>query len=328
MSRLRTSRLLVPAAALALLLAACGGDDADDATDDTTTDDATEEDAGDEGDDGAEEAGEVPDGPTITVASFNFPESEILGEVYATALEASGYPVERELNVGARELLFPELEEGGVDLLPEYLGSAIVVGFGEDAPASVEEGFETLSGLFADTGVTVLEPTPAANSNVFVVGADFADANGVTSVADLAGLEATLAGPPECEGRDTCYAGLQSVYGLDSLAFEAIGEPSARLVALTEGDAEVILLFSTDAVLADPSLVSLEEPEGMIPPENITPVLRTEIVDAYGDDLVDLLESVGSSLTTEVLIGFNDQASQGTAPADIAEEFLTELGVL
>lgn len=311
MSRLRISHLLAPIAVLSFVLAACGGDDAADDTPDVDPD-----------------AIEVPDGPTITVASFNFPESEILGEVYATALEASGYPVERELNVGARELLFPELEEGGVDLLPEYLGSAIVVGFGEDAPTGVDEGFATLTELFADLDVTVLEPTPAANSNVFVVTSDFAELNGVSSVGDLAGLEATLAGPPECEDRDTCYAGLQSVYGLDTLGFEAIGEPSARLVALTEDDAQVILLFSTDAVLADPSLVSLEEPEGMIPPENITPVLRTEIVDAYGDDLVSLLEAVGSSLTTEVLIGFNDQAGQGVAPATIAEDFLTELGVL
>ncbi|MFU8841473.1 MAG: ABC transporter substrate-binding protein [Nitriliruptoraceae bacterium] len=309
MSRLRPSRLLTPIAALALLLAACGGDGAPDADVDTG-------------------AIEVPDGPTITVASFNFPESTILAEVYATALEEAGYPVERELNVGARELLFPELEEGGIDLLPEYLGSAIVVGFGGDAPSSVDEGVGTLRELFADLDVTVLEPTPAANSNTFVVRADFAEENGVTSVADLAGLGATLAGPPECEGRDTCYLGLQTVYGLDDLAFEAIGEGSARLVALTEDDAQVILLFSTDAVLADESLVALEEPEGMIPPENITPVLRTEVVEAYGDDLVDLLESVGSAMSTEVLIGFNDRANQGASPDEIARDFLTDIGVL
>jgi osmoprotectant transport system substrate-binding protein len=309
MSRLRPSRLLAPIAALALLLAACGGDDATD----------TDTDAG---------AIEVPDGPTITVASFNFPESTILAEVYATALEEAGYPVERELNVGARELLFPELEEGGIDLLPEYLGSAIVVGFGGDAPTSVDEGAATLTELFADLGVTVLEPTPAANSNTFVVRADYAEENGLTSVADLAGLDATLAGPPECEERDTCYLGLQEVYGLDTLSFEAIGEGSARLVALTEDDAQVILLFSTDAVLADDSLLALEEPEGMIPPENITPVLRTEIVEAYGDDIVDLLESVGAEMTTEVLVGFNDQANQGVSPDQIAQDFLTEIGVL
>ncbi len=329
MRRLRPSRLLAPIAALALVLAACGGDDDPDAAD---TGDDTTEDAGDSEDAAGDDAAgddDIPEGgPTITVGSFDFPESTILAEIYATALEDAGYPIERELNVGARELLFPELEEGGIDLLPEYVGSALVVGFGEEPPASVEEGVATLTEAFAGMGVTVLEPTPAQNSNTFVVTTEFAEANGVTAVGDLAGTGATLAGPPECENRDTCYQGLQDVYGLDDLQFEAIGEGSARLVALTEGNAEVILLFSTDAVLADGSLTALEEPEGMIPPENIVPVLSTEIVDAYGDDVVSLLNTIGESLTTEVLIGFNDQANQGTAPDQIARDFLTELGIL
>ncbi|MEX2551340.1 MAG: ABC transporter substrate-binding protein [Nitriliruptoraceae bacterium] len=319
MRRLRLSRLLAPIAVLALVLAACGGDDPDT---DGDTDDAAEGDA--ELDDV-----DIPeDGPTITVGSFDFPESTILAEIYATALEETGYPVERELNVGARELLFPELEEGGIDLLPEYLGSALVVGFDEAPPAGVDEGVTTLTEAFEGMGVTVLAPTPAQNSNTFVVTTEFAETNDVTAVGDLAGTGATLAGPPECENRDTCYQGLQDIYGLDDLQFEAIGEGSARLVALTEGDAEVILLFSTDAVLADESLMALEEPEGMIPPENIIPVLRTEIVDAYGDDVVTLLDTIGESLTTEVLIDFNDQANQGTAPDEIARGFLTELGIL
>ena len=314
MRRLRTSRLLAPVAVLALVLAACGGDEAADDTPDADLE---------------LDAVEIPDdGPTITVASFNFPESTILAEVFATAMEEAGYPVARELNVGARELLFPELEEGGIDLLPEYLGSAIVVGFGGEPPADVDAGVDALSAAFADLGVTVLDPTPAENTNVFVVTSEFAADNDLTSVGDLAGIEATLAGPPECESRDTCYLGLQNVYGLDTLSFEAVGEASARLIALTEDDAQVILLFSTDAVLADGSLVALTEPEGMIPPENIVPVLRTEVIDAYGDDLVDLLDAVGSALTTEVLVGFNQRSNEGVAPDVIARDFLTEIGVL
>jgi osmoprotectant transport system substrate-binding protein len=317
--------LLAPFAVLALVLAACGGSDDDpDAGD--TGDGETEDAAGEDAD--LDEVDIPEDGPTITVGSFDFPESTILAEIYATALEETGYPVERELNVGARELLLPELEEGGIDLVPEYVGSALIVGFGEDPPASVEEGVETLTAAFEELGVSVLEPTPAENQNVYVTTAEFAEANDVTSLGDLAGTGAILGGPPECENRDTCYAGLQELYGLDDLTFESIGEGSARLVALTEGNIQLTVLFSTDAVLADDSLVVLEEPEGMIPPENIIPVLRTEIIDAYGDDVVDLINTIGESLTTEVLIGFNGQANEGTAPDEIAREFLTELGVL
>lgn len=320
MRRRRTIHLAAMFAAVSLIAAACGNGDA---TDDT----ADDADAADQADVDVDAIDVPDDGPTITVASFNFPESTILAEVYATALEDVGYPVERELNVGARELLFPELEEGGVDLLPEYLGSAIVVGFGEDPPTDVDEGVSTLNDLFDEMGVSALEPSPAQNSNVFVVRSDFADEHGLESVSDLAGVEATLAGPPECEERDTCYLGLQDVYGLDTMDFEAIGEASARLVALTEDDAQVIVLFSTDAVLADDTLVALDEPEGMIPPENIVPVLRDEVVDAYGDDLTGLLESVGGTLTTEVLIGFNERANEGVDPATIAADYLEEIGL-
>jgi osmoprotectant transport system substrate-binding protein len=316
MRRLRFSRLIAPLAAVSLLLAACNGDDNGDAD---APDDA----------DVDTDAIDVPEGgPDITVTSFDFPESTILAEVYGQAMESAGYPVDRQLNIGPRELLYPELEEGSVDLLPEYLGSAIVVGFGGEPPEDVDSGVAALREQFEGIGVTVLESTPAENTNVFVVRSDFADENGLSSVGDLSGAgDITLAGPPECEGRDTCFVGLQEVYGLDNIGFSSIGEASARLVSLTEGEVEVILLFSTDAVLADDQLTALEDTEGMIPPENIVPVLRTEVVDFYGDDLVNLLESIGDQLTTEVLIQFNDRANEGVAPDQIASDFLDEIGV-
>jgi osmoprotectant transport system substrate-binding protein len=318
MRPVRFSRMLVPIAAFALVLAACNGND--DGDNDTPDADDVDVDP---------DAIDVPeDGPDITISSFDFPESTILAEVYGQAMEAAGYPVERQLNVGPRELLYPELEEGGVDLLPEYLGSALVVGFGGEPPEDVDAGVSALSDEFSGIGVTVLASTPAENTNVFVVLTDFAEENGLGSVGDLSEAgDITLAGPPECESRDTCFVGLQDVYGLDNIGFSSIGEASARLVALTEGDAEVILLFSTDAVLADQALTALEDTEGMIPPENIVPVLRTEIVDFYGDDLVSLLDSVGEALTTEVLIGFNERANEGVAPEQIASDFLDEIGI-
>ncbi|MGC2241021.1 MAG: glycine betaine ABC transporter substrate-binding protein, partial [Acidimicrobiia bacterium] len=170
--------------ALVLAVAACGGGSGEDTT--TTT-------AGDSG---------PVDGPAITVASFNFPESVILAEIYAQALEANGYQVERNLNLGSRELIFPEIQSGNIDFLPEYLGSAITVGFSEDAPTNQDEAVQKLTDLFAADGVTVLEPAPGQDKNVFVVTGDFASENSVSTVSDLAGAgDITLAGPPECEDR-------------------------------------------------------------------------------------------------------------------------------
>lgn len=320
--RLRMVRLLAPLAAIGLLLAACGGDaDDTDETPDAQTGapaDETEE-AGD---------GEVPEGPEIVVSSFNFPESTILAEIYGQALEDAGYPVGRQLDLGSRELIFPELQDGSLGLVPEYLGSALVVGFGEDPPEDVDSGVEALRAAFEADGVSVLEPAPAQNSNAFVTSATFADEHGVTSLSDLADVGTiTFAGPPECEERDTCLLGLTEVYGLD-VQFESIQEPAARLAALEAGDVDLILLFSTDAVLAEDNLVHLEDTEGIVPPENIVPVVRTEIVDAYGDDLVTLIDSVSAALTTEVLVELNTRSQEGLAPAEIAGDWLGENGLV
>jgi osmoprotectant transport system substrate-binding protein len=302
--RSKRTRLLAALSGLALIAAACGGDDATEGT-----------------------VGEVPDGPTITVASFNFPESSILAEIYGQALEDAGYPVEYQLNLGSRELIFPELRGGGLDLLPEYLGSAIVVGFGEDPPADVEAGLERLRALFEQDGVSVLEPAPAENTNVFVTTRQFAEDNDLETLEDLAGAgPIVFGGPPECEDRDVCYRGLVDGYGLDNVEFEAIQEGAARLAALQSGQNQLTLLFSTDAVFADGELVALEETQGIIPPENITPVVRSEVLEAYGDDLRGLLDRISAQITVEDLQAMNAQASEGLAPDEIAAQWLADKG--
>ena len=214
--------------ALALLAAACGGDD--------TSGEAT------------------TDGPTIRVTSFNFPESTILAEIYSQALAAEGYSVEKNLNLGSRELIFPEIEAGNIDLIPEYVGSSLQVGFGADAPTTTSEGITALTTAFEALNMVVLDPAPGEDKNVFVVTQAFADANGVATVADLANAgDVTLGGPPECEERATCYAGIVDAYGLSNLAFESIAEGPARIAALEEGQIDVSLLFSTDPTMASAS---------------------------------------------------------------------------
>jgi glycine betaine/choline ABC-type transport system substrate-binding protein len=137
----------------------------------------------------------------------------------------------------------------------------------------------------------------------------------------------TLAGPPECEERSTCYQGLVDVYGLDDLEFQSVQEASARIAALDAGDVELILLFSTDAILGDDELTVLDDPEGIVPPENIVPVLNDEVIDAYGDEVVDLLDAVSAEITTEVLIDLNTTAGEGVAPDQIASDWIDEAGV-
>ena len=291
-------------AALALVLAACG--------------------------DGSGEGAEVPEGPTINVASFNFPESVILAEIYAQAMEARGYPVARNLNLGSRELIFPEIESGAIGFIPEYLGSALAEGFGETAPADTNEATLVLAGLFGQMGVSVLEPAPGEDKNVFVVTGAFAEGNGVSTVADLSGVgEITLGGPPECEDRETCYAGLVETYGLDNLRFEAIQEGAARVAALEAGDIELALLFSTQPVITEKGFVALEGTEEIIAPENIIPVVSDEILDAYGDDFRELINSISAEITTDVLLDLNGRVElEAQNPDDVATAWLTENGFI
>lgn len=321
-------RLLAVGAAAALALTGCGS--SDDPGSGRSTEAGTE--TGSEPGDAAtsEATGDDTGGSDapVTIGGFNFPESTILMEIYAQSLEDAGIPVQREADLGTRELVFPELTGGNIDILPEYVGSAISVGFGEDPATEVGAAVDQLTELFAEDDVVVLEPSDAQDQNVFVVTSQFAEENGVASLADLADLgELTLAGGPECEDRQTCFAGLQEVYGLDNVSFTTIQEKSPRLAALQNGDVEIILLFSTDPVFTDGSLVPLEDPEGLTPPENVVPVVTREALDNH-PDIEPILNEVSATLTTEGLAELNGQAAQGQQPADIAAGWLEENGLI
>lgn len=324
-------RSLALAGLLALTLAACGGD-ADTSGDDTDDASDTTDEADGGAEDGDDEAAAPEDGPTITVASFNFTESTILAEMYAQALEDARYPVERQLNLGSREVINPELFSGAIDLLPEYVGSALTVGFGGEATSDLDESLSALRDAYASEGVQVLEPAPGEDKNVYVVTGQFAEDNDVETISDLGELdqELTLAGPPECESRDTCYLGLtEGPYMLDNLQFEGVAEGAVRISSLENGDVEVATLFSTQPVINERGFVPLEDDQGLTAVENIVPVVSDEIVEAYGDDLVATINAVTELVTTDALLDLNGRVELNAEdPADVATAFLEENGIL
>lgn len=320
---MRSSQLLAGLAALGLALTACGG--ADDAGTDPTTSEtltATTETGG------ASTA--TPDdggGGPVTVGGFNFSESTILGEIYAQALDDAGLEVNRQLDAGTRELLLPEMQNGNIDIIPEYVGSLVSAGYGETPENEPEAAFAQAREIVGADGLVLLEPAVAQNKNVFVVTTEYADANGVGALGDLADVgDVTLAGGPECQDRETCFLGLANVYGLENVSFETIQEKSPRLAALTSGNVQMILLFATDPVFEDGTLTILEDPENLSPPENVIPLVRQEALDA-NPAIETTLNEVSSLLTTESLTSLNAQASQGQQPADIAATWLSDNGV-
>lgn len=309
---------LLAAPALVLALTACGSD----------TDTAGEADGATEADAATDDGAEHSDEP-ITVGSFNFPESTILAEIYAQALEEAGLPVERELDIGARELIYPDLEQGTIDLLPEYLGSALAVRFEGEPTADVDANLQALRDELEAVGLAAFDPSDAEDKNVFVVTSAFAESEGVSSVADLADAgDIAMGGPPECEERSTCYAGLQEAYGLDNLSFQTLQETPIRVESLANDEIQVALLFSTDPIIAERDFVVLDDPEGVVAAENVVPVATQEVVDAHGDALADVLDEISAALTTDALLEMNGQANAGDDAADIARQWLEDNGLI
>jgi osmoprotectant transport system substrate-binding protein len=287
--------------ALALVAAACGS-----------------------GDDAAE-------APTITVSSFNFNESTILGEIYAQALEAEGYDVARNLNLGNREVVQPALQSGEIDLVPEYVGS--LAGFLElEATSDSQATWGAAKAALEESGATLLDYSPAQDKNGYVVRADTASQYGLSTVSDLAPVagELIFGGPPECPEREFCLKGLEELYGLNFAEFKPLDVAGPLTVAaLDSGEIDVALLFTTQGIIAENGWVLLDDDKGLNPAENVVPAVNQEIVDAYGSDFTDLLNRISAALDTATLTALNGRADiGGEDPALIATDWLTANGFL
>lgn len=270
----------------------------------------------------------------ITVASFEFPESMVLGEIYAQALEAAGFNVKRQLGIGPRELVEPSLERGLVELVPEYAGSALeFLASGEGLATSDEElTHARLVEAFAGRGVDVLTPAPAQNRNGFAVTRATAERHGLEAISDLAAIDEDLAfgGPPECPERPLCLKGLESTYGLEFDQFVTLDAGGPLTVsALRAGTVDVALLFTTDAAIDENDFVLLEDDRGLQPAENVTPVVRVEVIEGHGDRFVGVVDAVSRLITTAELRALNASvALEGASPARVAAVWLAEHGLL
>jgi osmoprotectant transport system substrate-binding protein len=270
----------------------------------------------------------IPDGPTIVIGSANFSENALVAEIYAQVLESAGYPVERNLNVGSREVYKAALESGELDLLPEYIGSALSA-LGGTPTSDTAATHDALAAAWADAGIAVLDPAPAQDKNGIVVRQDTATELGLSKVSDLAGHDGLIfGGPPECPERDFCLIGLENVYGLHFAEFKPLDVGGAITVAALEGDEiQVALLFTSDGVIAAKGFVLLDDDKGLQPAENLTPVVRQEILDAYGDAFAGTLNAVSAKLTTADLSEMNKRIGiDGEDPETVATDWLAANG--
>jgi osmoprotectant transport system substrate-binding protein len=245
-------------------------------------------------------------GGAVVVASFNFPESELLAAIYGLAIRHAGIPVQLRLDLGPRELVQPALEQGLVDVVPEYLGTALNSleprpGVPVSDPAAVRAA---LARALARWRVQVMTPAAAQDQNGVVVTAATARRMGLRKVSDLrrAASRLVLGGAPECPDRPYCLPGLRKVYGLGFARFVPFDTEPQRVTALRDGVVDVAVLDTTDGNLATGDLVLLSDDRHLQPAENVVPVITGSAMARYGNRLAGAVNAVSVQLTSKELL--------------------------
>ena len=269
---------------------------------------------------------EAAGGTKIVIGSFGFSESETLAQIYGTALKNSGADVEYRLKLGNREVVAPALERGDIDMVPEYLGNYL--GFLDKSQTKglpAPEALKALQAAAAARGITVPEASEASDGDVIAVTKDFAAKHSLKTISDLKKLPApiTLAGPSECETRETCLLGLRNSYGLN-VTFVSTGADAGGPItkkALDDGQAQIGRLFSSDPDTGRTGkYVVLEDDMAFQQPGNIVPAIRTAKVTPA---ILDVLNKVSKALTTEKLVELNEKTDVDKEdPAAVAHSFV------
>jgi glycine betaine/choline ABC-type transport system substrate-binding protein len=268
----------------------------------------------------------------LTVGSKNFTEQLILGEIYAQALEAAGYDVSTDLNLGSERIALRALEEGEIDAYPEYTSTALTSFFEfapEDIPADARRAFEESRDDFERLGLVAFRPTPFSSANAVGLLTETADELGVSSISDLEGKsqDLTLYGSPECRRRIDCLVGLERNYGLEFKRFTPV-DIGLRYGVLDRGDADLSILFTTDARLfVSDDYAILEDDMDMLPAGNVLFVARRQTADEAGPDFADTVEKVQENLTLDVMQELNARVDVDRERPEVAAgRYLEEFG--
>jgi osmoprotectant transport system substrate-binding protein len=268
------------------------------------------------------------DSSTITVGSANFPENELLAEMYAQALEAEDVKVTRKLNIGARELYLKALEDGSIDLLPEYNGVLLAALSPKgEVPQSVSTPDEVYDALqkVLPKGTQTLPQSAAEDKDTLTVTEETASKYDLKTIEDLKPVagQMSLAAGPEFDKRYQGIVGLEKVYGVKFKEFKALdaGGPLTK-AALEKGDVQVANIFSTDSAIETENLVVLEDTKNLFLAQNILPLVTKDKVNGTVEDA---LNKVSEALTTEDLTEYLAKVQVDKQdPATVAKEYLSD----
>jgi osmoprotectant transport system substrate-binding protein len=263
-------------------------------------------------------------GAGLTVGSADFPESALLGEVYAQALEAKGITVKRQFNIGTRETYLAAITGGEVDVLPEYTGSLLNF---YDKNAKVSQADEVYAALqkAVPSGLTVLAKSAAEDKNSLVVTKETAAAWSLKAIPDLAAHQAELsiAAPPEFKTRQQGLVGLKDVYNIVPKEFRPL-QSQAVVDALKNGQVKAANIFSTDPSIVANGFVVLDDPKSLFGSDNVVPLVRQD----KAAEVKAALDAVSAKLDTPALAQMVKQVVVDKKDADaVAKAWLATAGL-
>jgi glycine betaine/choline ABC-type transport system substrate-binding protein len=267
---------------------------------------------------------------TVTVGSKNFPEQFVLGEIYSQALQAAGYKVKKQLNLGSEVIAFKALKQGNIDGYPEYTGTALtsfykvkVTAVPKDADAAYQELTQKLKG----DKITGLAQTPFENTyRLGMTKKTAAKVGNPKTISELAGKSKnlTINGYPECQQRPDCLLGVEKTYGLKFKKFVASQDPYP---VLDKGAADVAFVFTTDAALTTNKYAVLDDDKHLFPPYHISFLIKSATLSKLGPDATKVIEAVQKPLTNEVQRELNSRVVlDKKTPKAVAAEYLKEAG--
>jgi osmoprotectant transport system substrate-binding protein len=264
----------------------------------------------------------------IVVGSANFTESQVLGEIYAQALKAKGLDASTKPNIGSREVYIKALEDNSIQLVPEYTGNLLLYIDKSATATTQEELASALPPALEKNNLTIGEISKAADQDVYVVTKEFSEKNNLTSLADLKNFSAdmVLGGPSELATRAYGPEGLKGVYGATLKQFKPYDSPAVKTKDLIDGKIQLGEYFTTESAIADNGFVPLADPQSMILPQNVVPLMRSDV--ASNPQVKAALDPVQAALTTEELTALNKQVDVDRAdPDQVAGDWLKSKGL-
>jgi osmoprotectant transport system substrate-binding protein len=264
-------------------------------------------------------------GPKIILGSKNFPEEDILGQLYKQALEAKGFSVSYKSEIGATELMQTGLTSGKINMYPEYTGVIVQDVFHHaQSPKTAAATYALAKKLEAGKGFWLGNATPFYDTDVLAVTNATATKYGLHSIGDLKKAGAfSLGGFPECKTRNTCFLGYTHSYGLSKASFV----PLAGISAYAALDSHKVLaadVFSTDPPLLKPSKYTvLKDPKHITGFQNVAPIVKASLAKALGPKFTSTVNAVSSKLSLAAIIAMNKAVEvDKQSAAAVAKAFL------